>query len=408
MNALEIARRLAGPAAAVIVLTAAVNGIVNGQGFTFVASESKLPFPDVIKQPDQISCGPTAVAMVLKYYGINAGIGPLKTAAHTRIIEAGDFHMGFTTPAGIKDALQSRGVEARIVENSGPRDLIAAIDEGKPPILLVRSGRGTWHYIVVTGYMNGGDPFRIHDPGGDVYWITSEDLERTWRFSGDLRSDGSQGSSQYIPDLRCDVCAGSGKVNAPNPNLQCPICSGSGKVKIVIDTPFGRINKGLGRCNACGGSGRLKGKIPKINCVACGGRGTIGDPQRKGVELVAKGNTMIVPKSPPAKTFTTRQLKVVNNTGGPLEVRLQYYENGRWHPTPPGPNSKYLTYKLAPGLSTYLSDSSRRNDRIEASVICIRGIAGNRQWNQHWLNKLPIVEKNYRAGKISTYTYTFR
>lgn len=425
MSALTMARRLAGPAVAATVLAAAVNGIVNGQGFTLVGDQKTLTFPEVIEQPDQISCGPTAVAMVLQYYGINAGIGPLKTAAGSRWIQAGDFKLGLTLPLGVLKALQSRGVGANVY-NGGLRDLTNAIDEGKPPILLVRSARGLWHYIVVTGYSSGGDSFRIHDPGGSVYWISGADLQQTWQFSGDLRSDGSgRGWSDRIKGLRCDVCAGSGRVNAPDPNLECVICSGSGRVKIVLDTPFGRVKQGLGRCNTCGGSGRWKGKLPKINCVVCSGRGTLGDPQRKAVEQFARGSTMIVPNSPPAgreprdskmgangpstpqlatREFKNRLLRVVNNTGDPLEVRLQYFKDGRWHPTPPGPNSRYLTYKLPPGRTTYLNHDNRR---IEASVICIRGIAGRRQWNEHWVNKLPISRGTYSAGKIATHTYTF-
>ena len=55
----------------------------------------------VYTQPDDVSCGPTGCAMVLKYYGVSAGIGPLKTKAGTRWLEAGSVHVGLTVPSGI-------------------------------------------------------------------------------------------------------------------------------------------------------------------------------------------------------------------------------------------------------------------------------------------------------------------
>jgi hypothetical protein len=60
-------------------------------------------FP-LIEQPDQISCGPTSCSMVLGYYGISAGIGPLKTAAGTRwYSDQFGNRVGLTLPSGIEE-----------------------------------------------------------------------------------------------------------------------------------------------------------------------------------------------------------------------------------------------------------------------------------------------------------------
>jgi len=66
-------------------------------------------FP-TMTQPDDISCGPTCASMVLKWYDIEAGIGPCKTKAGTRWLEAGNAKVGMTVPSGIENCLDSYGL----------------------------------------------------------------------------------------------------------------------------------------------------------------------------------------------------------------------------------------------------------------------------------------------------------
>lgn len=228
----------------------------------------------VYKQPDDISCGPTCCAMVLKYYGINAGIGPLKTKARTRFIEVGSWHLGLSLPGGLADAMNAYGVRSQ-VRSGALQDLVSLIDANRPPIVLVRSSRGTWHYLVVHGYTNGITQFYVSDPSGKSYSMEGTRLDAAWQFSADL--DGNP-----ITGPKCQVCGGRGQLWT-----KCPTCGGTGKW-----SAFG----GWTDCVACSGRGKWSSR-----CHVCGGDGRVSDVQRKALESVGvHGHTLIVPVRGPA------------------------------------------------------------------------------------------------------------
>ena len=59
----------------------------------------------------------------------------------------------------------------------------------------------------------------------------------------------------------------------------------------------------------------------------------------------------------PQSTFDAGALKLVNHTGEPLEVWIQYKSGGEWIPGPPdAPKRSYETINLALGEETYLND----------------------------------------------------
>ena len=244
-------------------------------------------FPHFL-QPDGISCGPTCASMVLKWYGINAGIGPLKTRCHTRFYSGPNFagkkiQVGLTIPEGVERGLEYYGVPATVGTGS-LGDVIDLINQRRPPILLVRSGVKTWHYVVACGYDLEKQTILLSDPGGNPnevpgpWWISAATLDQAWMFASDLHGNATGGRT-------CHLCAGQGQQWT-----NCPACGGRGKIS---GTVLGR--KVSMKCLACGGQGRWSAQ-----CPACGGSGAETDFYRKIVETVGvSGHTMIVPDCAP-------------------------------------------------------------------------------------------------------------
>jgi hypothetical protein len=164
-------------------------------------------FP-LIQQPDPTSCGPTCVAMELRYYGADRVSVP-PSAGELR------FRVRMMSPQGLAEDLARHGITAR-VDRGDLGLLVTAIDQGRPPILLVRLSPYMWHYVVAVGYQGRGQRFRLADPLGRMSWIDAEDLERAWAFEGDLKG-------RRLEDQRCGVCNGGGLVQ------KCLFCGGTGK-----------------------------------------------------------------------------------------------------------------------------------------------------------------------------------
>jgi Peptidase C39 family len=199
-------RRLGGIS---LGIAAALAGIGRTPAADAVPERVLRDFP-LIRQPDPISCGPACAAMVLRYYGAavdDAVAHPLRLRARFRLM----------APAGLAAALSDRGVVARV--QRGDRDrVVEVLDQGRPPILLVRISPSMWHYVVATGYQGRGRRFRLADPYGEVYWVDAQDLERSWAFDGTLKGG-------RLEDLPCGVCAGRPR---PRPR-PCAYCADTGK-----------------------------------------------------------------------------------------------------------------------------------------------------------------------------------
>jgi hypothetical protein len=198
-----------------------------GQSLTGSADLGDFP---LITQPDGISCGPTCCAMVLKYYGKSAGIGPLKTAAGTRFYEGPNLtgqkiRVGMTHPSGIQKALADYGLLAT-VQRGTIDDIVDLVNRNRPPILLVRSGTDTWHYVVAIGHRYNVPArrmeIRLADPSGSKNWMPASTLEAAWQYSHDL-------TGQSIDGRRCRTCGGSGKVGVGPLRANCPLCGGDGR-----------------------------------------------------------------------------------------------------------------------------------------------------------------------------------
>ena len=152
---------------------AALLGSINLQ-----ARDYTLPGFSVFAQPDEISCGPTSASMLLNYYGINAGIGPLKTKAGTTWWDSGGMKVGLTHPANLRDAIVKSGLNVNWYGQGNVATLVNFINAGRPVIVLVRAGRATWHYAVVVGFQNDGQKLLLADPaGGQLWWIQRGNFE---------------------------------------------------------------------------------------------------------------------------------------------------------------------------------------------------------------------------------------
>jgi len=147
-----------------------------------------------LRQPDWISCGPTCAAMVLRYYGCD------ESAAWVGLGRPGR-RLALMSPTGLGQLLADGGVDASVL-SGGPADLTAAIDSGRPAILLARIGPLMWHYVVVIGYRDGA--FLLADPLGRHSWVDVAALDLSWSFDGDLegRAIGGGPGSQSPDAVR--------------------------------------------------------------------------------------------------------------------------------------------------------------------------------------------------------------
>jgi len=183
-----------------------------------------------IEQPDQITCGPTSATMLLKSYGIDASLEDVKNKTKTEWFKYDGNSIGMTSPEYIPIALKSYGLSARKTRGS-LRKVKSLVSQGKPVIVLLRSGLKTWHYVAVIGYdrMPTPDPDEyielvvVADPGyGARRQMTAEVFMGSWDFSTNMKGKSME--------QKCGVCKGTGKWTESNfgPLSSCEMCSGTG------------------------------------------------------------------------------------------------------------------------------------------------------------------------------------
>ncbi len=175
-----------------------------------------LPDFPVMKQPDAISCGPTCCSMLLRYYGVMVDVPKLKEIAGTRLFKMGDDEVGFTWPSKVQKSLKTYGLANTMKKQATINDIVTAVEANRPPIVLARSSRKTWHYLVVIGHRRG-QLLKMADPLGYTYWMSADTFQQAWKFEGDLRGNAIIGKE-------CKLCGGKGKVGF----AKCLICGGDG------------------------------------------------------------------------------------------------------------------------------------------------------------------------------------
>jgi len=143
-------------------------------------------FP-TLEQPDGITCGPTSATMLLNYYGFKTTLSEVKKVTKTHWFTYQSEAIGLTIPTYLDAALDAHGLHAKI-ETGTIRKLKWYVSKNQLPIVLVRSGQKTWHYIVVVGYDKGN--IIIANPGsGTIYPISTKDFNAAWSFTGDLNGE---------------------------------------------------------------------------------------------------------------------------------------------------------------------------------------------------------------------------
>jgi uncharacterized protein YvpB len=187
--------------------------------------EAKIVDFPLYEQPDNITCGPTSLRMLLKYYGKECSLDEIRKKAKTDFYVKDGYEIGGTTMQNMKIALNHFGVPSTI-KNGNMNYLRWYIDQGRPPIILLRSGiDNSWHFVVAVGYTK--DKITIADPGdGLLAEYSNEPFERAWSFTHDLYYEESA-----LKD--CWFCGGDGRT--PDwvwlgPIGKCDNCNGSGKL----------------------------------------------------------------------------------------------------------------------------------------------------------------------------------
>lgn len=142
-------------------------------------------FPQ-LTQPDDITCGPTSIAMVLRYYGRNVGIEELRYKAKTTWFEYKNKAIGMTSPEYLVSVLKEYGIDSAL-QQGNLRSLKYYVSQNRLPIVLLRSGDRSWHYVVIIGYDQ--SSILVSDPSGSQYKIPSDHFMGAWDFSTDMEGN---------------------------------------------------------------------------------------------------------------------------------------------------------------------------------------------------------------------------
>jgi uncharacterized protein YvpB len=173
-------------------------------------------FP-VLEQPDDISCGPTSAAMLLHYVGKDVSIEEVRVAAKTKWFSYRGRDIGMTSPECLASALSKYGISAKVKE-SNLSALKYYVSQGRLPIVLLRSNKYIWHYVIVTGYTE--TEIVIADPDGSHLQMTNDQFIGSWSYQTDMYGESVLS--------KCTSCNGKGrKLNLPFD--KCAACQGTGK-----------------------------------------------------------------------------------------------------------------------------------------------------------------------------------
>lgn len=173
-----------------------------------------------VQQPDAITCGPTSGVMLLEKYGKIVSLEDVKNHAKTQWFHHNNEPVGMTSPELLNYAIKKLGVDSEL-KNGKIDDIKYYVSQKRPPIVLLRSSRNTWHYVLVIGYTE--EKIIIADPAiGAKSEIKTNDFLGAWDFLTDM--SGRPASST------CLVCSGTGRWVSVQfgPLSICEICGGSG------------------------------------------------------------------------------------------------------------------------------------------------------------------------------------
>ena len=152
-----------------------------------------------LKQPDDITCGPTSAAMLLNRYGRKVSVKEVEAATKTKWFRWKGEDVGMTAPDYVAHVVASLGVPCRLV-CCDVEMLKRYVSLDRPCVVLLRSGQKTWHYVVVIGYDEG--HVFIADPGdGARETLSLDTFRRAWGFTGDMDGNNLE-TDVYVESLR--------------------------------------------------------------------------------------------------------------------------------------------------------------------------------------------------------------
>jgi ABC-type bacteriocin/lantibiotic exporter with double-glycine peptidase domain len=137
-----------------------------------------IPGVPFLQQEDE-TCGPSALAMVLRFHGGKQTTRELAPETRTEALRG-------ALITDLATAARRRGYKAEIVDLDLPR-LKATIKEGMPVILLVDEGFLAYsvpHYLVAFGYTE--DGFVVHTGKTPESVIAARKLDSRWEKMGRL------------------------------------------------------------------------------------------------------------------------------------------------------------------------------------------------------------------------------
>ena len=168
-----------------------------------------IKLPDIKSQNDEWSCGPNSAARVLRYYGHNVDYESVRDKADQQCMLPDSFSYptptwsnpfatsrvnirAGTTPNELCQVMRNWDTEIRLKQKSNFQTLIDLLRQGKPSIVLLRTGSingyifGTWpelHWVVVVGINESQQMVYYTDTNSQTYQMAYFDFMNKWNWS---------------------------------------------------------------------------------------------------------------------------------------------------------------------------------------------------------------------------------
>jgi len=121
-------------------------------------------------------CGPEAFCAILGYWGKAAEVHEISPLLR-------DPEAKGTLPSRLAPLARHRGFKVTLAEGSVAR-LRKAVDRGVPPLIMIESGGGDFHFFVVSGYNDAEGRIVCEEHGGSKRLISYERVEALWEKAG--------------------------------------------------------------------------------------------------------------------------------------------------------------------------------------------------------------------------------
>jgi ABC-type bacteriocin/lantibiotic exporter with double-glycine peptidase domain len=132
-----------------------------------------LDVPFVPQQKD--TCGPAALAMVLRFWGRSASPDELATELNARELKG-------VAGSRLAEAARTRGLTA-VAYRGDAAQLREYVEKGRPLIVAWDMGRGRFHNVVVVGFAD--EDVVVHDPArGPARSVKRKAFEERWAGAG--------------------------------------------------------------------------------------------------------------------------------------------------------------------------------------------------------------------------------